>query len=425
MRFLPASITVEPMDTQHGVGWLHRRAGFGLHPTELADATLRGPDEELERLLAAPAATADPWDGLALDPDDGGRPEAVRGWLASFLATTQPFHDRRTWMLHGWLVSSMDKVNIPRLMVDQIRLFMNTGGGSFPELLQALTTDPAMLVYLDGRTSTGASPNENYGRELLELFALGVGNYTEADVQAAARALTGWVANPRGDQAVFVNRRHDNSPQTLLGATGVNDVDSVIDAVIASPAHAPYVAQRIAKEYLGDIRDPERTDVIDELTATYLATDMQLDPVIARALSIGLDGTSAPMVLAPLPWVVMCARATGVSFQRLFRTVQGTVREMGQVPMFPPSVAGWPTGTAWLTSSSLVARTNVAAGIADSTAADQPIRIAAENGDLDLIAEQLGLPEPFTQATIAAIQSASTPVGRLALALVCPENLLS
>ena len=114
-----------------------------------------------------------------------------------------------------------------------------------------------MLVYLDGRTSTAEAPNENYGRELLELFALGVGNYTEDDVQAAARALTGWVVARRFDSARFVPGRHDRTPQTLLGVDGVTDVDSVIEAVVAHPAHPRFVARRIVREYLGD---PDRLD---------------------------------------------------------------------------------------------------------------------------------------------------------------------
>ena len=416
---------VERMDTRQAVGWLHRRAGFGLHPDDLGDAVERGPQEELAQMLAAPAPRPDPWDGLALDPQDGGRGEAVRAWLQTLMSTTQPFQDRRTWMLHGWLVSSMDKVSVPTLMVEQIRLFMEQGGGSLPDLLRALTTDRAMLVYLDGRTSTGEAPNENYGRELMELFALGVGNYTEDDVQSAARALTGWVVNRQSDTSFFVSRRHDDTPQTLLGVEGVRDVDTVIDAVVGDPAHATFVASQVAAEYLGDLRGNTRDDVHAELADTYLGSDMTIDPVIGRALELGLDGATTPTVLAPMPWLLMCVRATGLSFQRTFRAVQGSVRDMGQVPFFPPSVAGWPTGTAWLTSSSIVARTNVASRLADETAPDEPVLVSAADGDLDLLAEQLGLPEPFSAATTAAIESASDPAGRLALALVCPENLLS
>ena len=413
------------MDERQAVAWLHRRAGFGLHPAALDEAGTHGAGQELATMFASADVPADPWAGLALDPEDGGRLEAVVAWVSRMFTTTTPFADRRSWMLHGWLVSSMDKVTIPALMVEQIRRFMTDGGGSFPALLRSITTDRAMLVYLDGRTSTGASPNENYARELMELFALGVGEYTEADVQAAARALTGWVAAVRHDAAVFLPGRHDDSPQDLLGVAGVHDVDSVIDAVVAHPAHPRFVADRIVTEYLGDLAAPVRGDVVDELAAVYVAGGMALDPVIERALQLGLDGATAPMVLAPIPWLTMCARMTGIPARQALRSLRGSVRDMGQIPLVPPSVAGWPTGTAWLTSSSLVARTNAAAGLARATADDEPLLVAAADGDVDRLAELLGLAEPFSTATIAAITSASDPTARLALALVCPENLLS
>ncbi len=413
------------MDTRQAVGWLHRRAGFGLHPDDLDAAVARGTDAELGRLLAPPEARPDPWDGLDLDPMDGGRIEAIVAWLARMITTTTPYADRRTWNLHGWLVSSMDKVNQPIMMVDQIRMFMAQGGASMPELLRALTTDRAMLVYLDGRTSTGEAPNENYGRELLELFALGVGNYTEDDVLAAARALTGWVANPRGDESIFVRFRHDDAPQVLLGVNGVHDVDTVIDAVVNDPAHPRFVARRVATDYLGDLPDDVLPDVLDDLASTYTAAGMELDPVIARALRLGLDGATVPIVAAPIPWLVTCMRACGVPFQRALRSARNALREMGQIPLVPPSVAGWPSGAEWFTSSSLVARTNVAAAVAGETAAGQPVLVAAADGDLDRLAEHLALPEPFSAGTRAAIRSAPDPTARLALALVCPENLLS
>ena len=181
------------MNQQRAVGWLHRRAGLGLHPDDLAAAVARGAAAELAAISAPPTELADPWAALELDPQDGGRADAVLAWIGALRGSTQPFQDRRTLLLHGWLVSAIDKVTIPELMVEQIRLFMNNGGDSFPDLLRSITTNPAMLVYLDGRTSTAEAPNENYGRELLELFALGVGHYTEDDVQSAARALTGWI----------------------------------------------------------------------------------------------------------------------------------------------------------------------------------------------------------------------------------------
>lgn len=413
------------MDRQQAVGWLHRRAGLGLHPDDLIAEVERGSDASLDGLLAQPTKPRDIWAGIDLDPQNNGRATAVRAWLGALLASDRPLHDRRTWMLHGWLVSSMDKVPNPTAMVEQIRLFERSGNVDFADLLRDLTVNRAMLVYLDGRTSTAEAPNENYGRELLELFGLGEGNYTEADVQAAAVALTGWTIDRRDLSARFVPQRHDNTPQTLLGISGVNDVDSVIDAVIDDAAHSGFVADRVISEYLGDLTGDSGKDVRVDLIGTYEASGRRLDAVIERALRLGLDGASTTVVLDPIRWLVICARATGVDLNGLRRSATQSIREMGQVPLFPPSVAGWPRGTDWLTSSSLVARTNVAAALATATGEAEPLHIAAADNDVDQLAQHLGLDEPFGPSTRGAINSAADPVGRLAVALVCPESLIA
>jgi uncharacterized protein (DUF1800 family) len=417
------------MDDRKAVAWLHRRAGFGLHPSALDDAVERGPDSELARLLGPDefgiAPPTDPWDGLALDPENDGRREAVVGWMQHLVATERPLADRRTWMLHGWLVSSMAKVTVPELMVEQIRLFTADGGGSFPDLLRSLTVNRAMLVYLDGRTSTGAAPNENYGRELLELFALGLGHYTEDDVQAAARALTGWVVGRNVTEARFIPSRHDDSPVTLLGVAGVHDVDTAVDAVVSHAAHPRFVARRIVAEFVGDPDDPRVAGAVDQLADVYVDHDLALDPVIAAALQLGLEGTSSPLVAPPIPWLIGAARATGVNGNRFLRSAQGRIRELGQLPLLPPSVAGWPSGNEWFTASSLIARTSVAAAIASAAGDNEPVRVAADDGDLDLLAQHLGLAEPFLPSTAGALRNARDPVNRLTLALVSPENLLT
>lgn len=426
------------MDDRLAVAWLHRRGGLGLHPDQLAAAALRGPVAELDRMIdprtvdrapppsdPPPDPPPDPWAGVDLDPDDGGRRRAVAAWMQHLASTEQPYADRRTWLLHGWLVSSLAKVTVPEMMVDQIRLLMRAGGGSYADLLRDVTVDRAMLVYLDGRTSTGEAPNENYGRELLELFALGVGNYTEADVRATARALTGWVAGRETGAAVFVPRRHDDTPQTLLGADGVHDVDTVIDAVVAHPAHARFVAERITREYLGDPGDPALDGVVEVLATTYVDAGFRLDAVIRRALELGLEGASTPLVTAPVPWFVRSSRVTGAPPSRLGADAADRIRETGQLPLLPPDVSGWPEGTAWFTASSLIARTHVAAALSAATPAGAPLRVSVEDGDLDRVAEQLGLPEPFSPATVRALRRESDPTDRLALALVSPEHLLS
>ena len=246
------------MDERAAVAWLHRRIGLGLSPAELEAARARGVEAELDRLVQA-SDPVDPWAGIEVPTDpQTGRAERVRvitAWLDHLSTTSTPMVDRLTWMLHGWLVSSMDKVRSPAQMVGQLRLFRAQGAGPFPALLRAVATDPAMLWYLDGTDSSAGAPNENFSRELLELFSLGVGSYDEADVQAGARALTGWSAGRADTEATFRPRRHDDTPQQYLGRSGVHDVDGVIAAATAQPDHPGFVARRVAREVLGTTDD--------------------------------------------------------------------------------------------------------------------------------------------------------------------------
>ena len=161
--------------------WLHRRAGFGLSSDRQREVTDRGVDSELESMLAtvepteALATSIDPWDNdlLPFDPRDReSRSYAIDSWLNHLVVTDQPLVDRLAWLWHGHFVSSLEKVKVARYMVDQVRLFRAKGFGSFVELLRAVTIDPAMMDYLDLRTSTGSDPNENYAREMMELFTL-------------------------------------------------------------------------------------------------------------------------------------------------------------------------------------------------------------------------------------------------------------
>jgi uncharacterized protein (DUF1800 family) len=147
--------------------------------------------------------------------------------------------------------------------------------------------------------------------------------------------------------------------------------------------------------------------------------------VIRRALELGLTGTSQPMVLAPIPWLVIALRVTGASVKRFGRAGADRLRELGQLPLLPPDVSGWPRGEDWFTASSLVARARIAAEVAAATPSGASVRVAIDDGDLDLVAHALGLVEPFSPSTAAALRAEPDPVDRLTLALISPENLLS
>lgn len=422
------------------IGWLHRRFGLGEHIDTVTALAAEGSDP-IDAVFADDLIGAnDPWGGREYSADDGDRAQAVRDWVGHLVGSDTPVGDRRTFGIHGWLVSSVRMVPAP-LMVEQIRLFARTGAGSFPDLLKAVTIDPAMLVYLDGRSSEASAPNENYARELLELFALGTGTsgaerpYSEADVAAAAAALTGWTVRRDLPGARFVPGRHDDTPRRLLGVDGVHDVETVINAIVDHPEHDRFVADRIARDYVGahTTAEGENTapdpDVIDELAVAYADGNRRLDAVIRAAAQIVVDGSptgrALPIVSAPIPWLVGAARTLSVRVDRLAFGERRPIQAMGQLPLAPPSVGGWPGGVGWLTTDTLVARANVAAAIAAATGPDQPAAVAAADRDLDRLAMTLGLLEPFGQTTADALRAAGSTSARLALALISPEYLLT
>ncbi len=370
--------------------------------------------------MAVGPPVEDPWDDnqLPIEANNGDASRyAIRTWVEAMVATTTPVADRMAWVWHGHFVSGLDKVRIARLMVEQVRLFRRSGLGSLRDLARALTIDPAMLVYLDLRTSTGAEPNENYARELLELFMLGEGNYTEADVQAGAAALTGWTLDREAGAVKFRPRRHDDSAQRFLGATGVHDLDTVIDAVMAHEAMAPWIAGTVALELLG-VADAA---TVDALAREFIASAHDLSALVRATLQRGLDGVSAPIVLGPLPWYVIARRVTGANPP--VRRVQPLLRATGQLPMLPPNVAGWPGGRAWFSSSSLVARANLAAVLAEATP-DGEVLDAAHTDDLGALAEALGI-AAFSEVTTDALSLATKGPDRLAIALISPEFVIS
>jgi uncharacterized protein (DUF1800 family) len=418
------------MDAAASVARLHRRAGLGLAAGEIDAAAERGFDAEAARLLDPDAAgipaPGDAWDGVDLTFQKGAVAATavtmMHGWVNRMATTAWPLEDRMAWFWHGQFVSALSKVRLPLAMATQIRLFQSSGLGSFPALVKAVSVDPAMLLYLDGTTSTGTAPNENYGRELLELFTLGRGNYTEADVHAGAVALTGWhVDRADPSRSAFASRRHDDSAQTYLGAGGVHDVDSVVAAISAQPACASFIAGKVARDILGPTVG---NDVVADLAARFTASGLDIRTLVAVAvdkLRAGVDG--GPVVLAPVPWLVMALRATGATLAP--RPLSAGLKAAGQVPLLPPNVGGWPHGDAWYGSATVVARFNLAGNVAAAAPRDNPAVAAASAGDTAALATALGLPAPFGFATSGALAGVRDARSRLVIALTSPEFVLA
>ncbi len=413
---------------QQQTSWILRRVGFGATGDDLDRAASVGIDVLLDELFEPDSAgvptVESPFQNLDRSPAADPRRAIGQSITAWFDRMTNPVRTTTEWLAwywHGHLVSSMSEVKIAALMGDQIDLFRTLGSGPLDELLRSITTDVAMLVYLDGARSTGVSPNENYGRELLELFSLGVGNYDERDVQAAAAALTGWTIDRSTRTTIFVPRRHDSSPHDLLSATGVNDVDSVIDAVIAEPACAEFITGRLAGVVLGD---GQQDAAVRELATSFREDDANVGRLVRRLVERGLDGASSPVVVAPVPWLAHVSRVAGVSFRA--RELYGFLKALEQMPLFPPNVAGWPNPERWLSASATSSRVLVANAVADEADPSSAAMSAANAGDLDALAYSLGIPQGFSTSTRQALDEVGAS-GRslLALALATPDLVIA
>ncbi len=431
------------MDERETIAWLYRRAGFGLAPGQLDDLEARGVGAVIDELVdgdqAGLAPNPDPWAAVTFHDHRlqefrvADRIAAIRAWVLAMATTPRPTEEWLRWFWHGHLVSGLQVVEHPELMVGQLRTYGELGLGDLPGLLAATTVDPAMLIYLDGAGSVAGAPNENYGRELMELFALGIGNYTEHDIQQAAAALTGWRVNPDTGAAVLVAARHDDTARSFLGVDGVHDVDTVVDAVVAHEACAPHIARSLGEAVLGAGLDDA---LVGELASTFLDAGLVIRPLLRAVLEAGAEGRGGPAILRPVPWMLGAARALEIDLEAVVAPDGGgpgrglglALEVMGQVPMRPPNVSGWPGDSAWLSSSATLARWNAAGVLATLAAPEGAALEAAVTGDWERLADVLGRPGGFGAPTLDALAEAggaggAPGVAPLTLALACPEMI--
>ena len=392
----------ERLEGRAALGHLVRRAGFGHGAgTEAFEGDLPY-EQAVERLLAGLAEPpAEPPAGF-----DPYRPGSIQSaWLARMLGGRAPLAERLTLFWHGHFATSQSKVADGVLMWRQMELLRARGAGRFADLLLAMSRDVAMVRWLDGNSNRKGHPNENYAREVMELFALGRGAYSEAEVREVARCFTGW--GSRHHEFVFTPEFHDEGEKALLGARGRFGGEDAVRLVAAHPACAPFLCAKLLRCFSHP--EPSAAEV-EALAAVWRASDGDLTHVL-RALLLApafRDAARArALVRSPVVFAVSGARLCGLA--ELPETVASALDRLGQVPFRPPSVKGWPDGTAWLTAGTLVERLRAADALA---ARADPARADA------LLAREFDgvLPAPLEHA-LAGIQGRE----RLALALASPE----
>jgi len=356
---------------------LFRRAGFGATRDELDAALAKGYEATLEELLHPEAAPDFEWDiayryypemkELRVFECNQGK------WLYRMITTKRPLEEKIALFWHAIFATGQAKVDHSPAMHTQIEMLRTYGLGDFRTLLIELSKDPAMIKWLDNNENTKTIHNENYGRELLELFSMGIGNYTEDDVKNCAKAFTGWTVQKTVPGAYPYGRNdwkfefraddHDYGEKTFLGETGNFDGADVVDIIVRHPATAQYVARRLFLYFVSDYPDQE---AIDELARVYMQSQYDIRSVL-RALFMS-DAFRSPQayyhkVKSPAEHVVGTIRLVGETEFLPDRTqdIVMQTRYMGQDLMNPPSVEGWHVGKEWIDTGILVTRINFAA----------------------------------------------------------------
>ncbi len=393
---------------------LVERAGFGATPAEIARLAAMTPEAAVDALVelaavdnrAAPAFEPSPiWDP-GMDPFPKSRAEAVRiaretgssmgvamlpegasrrlqpvvntffyglrsnaaetqrlatWWGERMLTTRRPLEEKLTLFWHGHFATGAGKVRDARMMHRQNEMLRANAAGNFRDLLVGILTDPAMLVYLDNGENRKDHPNENFGRELLELFTMGVGNYTERDIREASRAFTGWTNDAL--EFRFDAETHDFGEKTFLGRTGAFDGEDIIDIILEAPVTAEFIAGKLYRFLVREELDPPTRR---ELGATFREAGYDLRPLLRRMLlsrDFYSPASVATQIKSPVQLVVSTYRKLGLTRLPTIPDFNRLTAGLGQTLFNPPNVAGWAGGRTWITPALLLERGNLFRGV--------------------------------------------------------------
>ncbi len=366
---------------------LLRRAGFGANRDELERYLEQGYEATVEELLEPADANNMPDDLIRRYHVEQSELRDLAGsaayWMYRMISTRCPLEEKVALFWHGLLATGYAKLNQARSQLNQVEMFRRSGLGRFDELLLEISRDPAMLVWLDNNDNHGDAINENYGRELLELFSMGIGNYTEDDIKECARAFTGWtLANaeymavraykdsiwPYGRIAWHFDYRqedHDDGEKTFLGETGNFNGEDIIDIIAKQDATAEFICTRLFQFFAADEITEQGRRAVDAMTETYFESGYQVRDVLRTMFNseyFKSPEARFARVKGPVEMVVGAIRMAG-SYQTPtlgIEKVSNNMLYMGQGLLQPPTVEGWHEGAEWIDSGSLVERVNFA-----------------------------------------------------------------
>ena len=423
---------------------LLNRAGFGGPPEQVDALTQGGMEAALRQLVDGPAtpvpapppAWAQPRDLTALreqvrdamqDAPAGdekarqmARQEILKGvrqaqaadivdlgawWLERMRQSSDPLEEKLTLFWHGHFATSVQKVRDAYLMWRQNQTFREHARGNFGVLVKAMSRDPAMIDWLDLQQSKAAHPNENFAREVMELFTLGEGHYTEQDVTEGARAFTGYRVNPKDESFLFQVSQHDSTPKQFLGKT-VSDGDQVIDVILQQPACAVFIAKKLWAFFADE--NPS-APLLSSLAGSLLAGNYELRPVLRRIFAsqeFYSEQVIGSQIKSPIQWLVQSTGALDIDLPPKI-PLMGALRQLGQTPFAPPSVKGWDGGKTWISTSTLLLRYNLAGALISGkiNAVKRPAAVLAANAKMPpLVPDQ-----PEVPAMPGTVRAAETP----------------
>ncbi len=377
------------------IAHLLRRAGFGATRGELASYAAKGYEATVDELLA-PRDERRISDYLVrrFHPELSGMMGPLapgENWLYRMATTTAPLQEKMTLFWHGIFATGYNKVIHGKALSDQTRMFRRYATGSFRTLLAELSRDPAMIIWLDNQDNHKDAINENYGRELLELFSMGVGNYTEEDIKECARAFTGWtIANrqymelrsqrdsdwPYGRISwhfEFQPEDHDDGEKTFLGETGPWNGEDIVDIICKQPATARFISRHLYSFFVADeppvpewpYTPPRDPQAIERLAQAYFDSGYNIGAMLRTLFNSDFfkaDGVRYTKVKSPVELVAGVLRLTGEFDRPRYEILEryNQASYMGQILNNPPSVEGWHQGIDWLDSGTLVERINFA-----------------------------------------------------------------
>jgi uncharacterized protein (DUF1800 family) len=335
------------------------RALFGYSRRDLETALSTSLDNFVDRFLLTSNLTDPPPPGdwinerpNANSPNGTRNNEMIAWWYGLMTREGTSMREKMVLFWHNHYVSEYDKVNYPQILYWQNKLFRDNAFGNFRQLTKLVTTDPAMLIYLDGQLSNRNAPNENYGRELLELFTIGIGHYTETDIKQAARALTGWQVNyDNGIKSVFNRNRFDNTNKTFMGQTGNFGYEEIVDIIFTKEETAKFLCRKLYKEFV--------SPTIDESFITQMATIFRDNKYEIRPLLSFLFKSDhfyksefiGAKIKSPVELLVGTVKAFDLATTPDLNYMRDAARPQQQTLFDPPNVKGWLGQRNWISTN--------------------------------------------------------------------------